>query len=583
MFPGLYFEQLQDTGLNDSRCNARLPLLLQPRVICLMPETRNIYTPVPQEVSQVCGEVLNSLAERTGRKDFLRVVAESLYPVCRFSWLTISLREQPEEMFADFSNPDKIHINPLAPVMPRSLTSTIAEYVHDTRESLIIPDCVEYFIDMASPPIFQQSAASTISLPLMLNNEIFASLHLGYENRPDNLYKLASFVSQICPSVAAGLGVVRSLERMRGTSEAPESGERTDPLSETFDATVVFRSRAMNAVIRQLNVLTNLDVPVLLLGETGTGKSMIARHIHDNSLRKSGRFVRVNCPSLASSLFESEMFGHAKGSFTGATKNRVGRFELAHKGTLFLDEVAELSMDMQSKLLQVLDDSSFERVGESVPIMVDMRIVAATNVHIGEAISQGRLRGDLFHRISVYTIELPPLRQRPDDIPPLARVLSAQSAAKVGLPDLAYTHDVLTALCEYYWPGNTRELSNLVTRLVIAQSVHGEITRPLIKEAIDQSESYFLAENAITGSLISNGAQRPAAKAQPEINNELTSLADAERQHILKILEHTGGVVSGPKGAARVLGLPRSTLINRMNKLGIRASASAQAGSCESS
>lgn len=536
-----------------------------------MPETRNVYTPVPPEVSQVSGELLNSLTERTGRKDFLRAVAQSLHPICRFSWLTVYLREHPEEMFADFSNPDKVHINPLAPVLPRSLTSTMAEYVQDTREPLIIPDCVEYFIDMASPPIFQQSVASSISLPLILNNEIFASLHLGYENRPDNLYKLASFVSQVCPTVAAGLGVVRSLERMRGSRELPESDELPDSSPDiSFDAAVVFRSQAMREVIRQLSVLTNLDVPVLLLGETGTGKSMIARHIHNNSLRKNGRFVRVNCPSLASSLFESEMFGHAKGSFTGATKNRIGRFELAHKGTLFLDEVAELSLDMQSKLLQVLDDSSFERVGESVPIMVDMRIVAATNVHIGEAISLGRLRSDLFHRISVYTIELPPLRQRPDDIPPLAKVLSAQSAARVGLPDLEYTPNVLTAICEYYWPGNTRELSNLMTRLVITQSVHGELTRPLIKEVIDQSESYFLAENTSVRLAGSIGRRRPARESEPA--GDLVSLAEMERCYILKILEHTGGVISGPKGAARILGLPRSTLIHRMRKLGIQAS-----------
>jgi transcriptional regulator with GAF, ATPase, and Fis domain len=438
---------------------------------------------------------------------------------------------------------------------------------------LIIPDCAEYFISASPPPIFQHSAASVIALPLPLNNEIFATLHLGYETRPDNLYKLASFATHLCPTIAACLGVVLSVEVMRHERILPEPGEMPPVPESAFDALVTFHSQAMRDVVRQLDALTNIDVPVLLLGETGTGKSMIARHIHDNSTRASARFVRVNCPSLASSLFESEMFGHAKGSFTGATKNRVGRFELAHKGTLFLDEVAELSLDMQSKLLQVLDDSSFERVGESTPIMVDMRIVAATNVHIGEAISLGKLRSDLFHRISVYTIELPPLRQRPEDIPPLARTLSAQSAQRLGLPDLLYSGPVLRALSEYYWPGNTRELSNLITRLVICQNVHNGLTQALVRENIRQSESFFLAEAGgnPAAPMLPAGAPLEAAPIVIEKSGDSPSLADMERRHIQKVLEQAGGVVSGPRGAAKMLGLPRSTLLHRMRKLGLTA------------
>ncbi len=537
-----------------------------------MPTAASSYSPVPQEAAQINRELLNSMAERVGRKDFLRTLADALHPICGFSWLTLNFKEQREEMLADYSARDKRLLNPFSPVLPRSLTLTIAEYLQDTREALLIPDCVDYFIDAASPPIFQQSAASVIAFPLSLNNEIFATLHLGFENKPDNLYKVASFVSHLCPTVAACLGVVLSVETMRHGRAQPEPGEVPPPLEMSFDAAVIFRSQAMREVIRQVSVLTNLDVPVLLLGETGTGKSMIARHIHDHSLRAGGHFVRVNCPSLASSLFESEMFGHAKGSFTGATKNRIGRFELAHKGTLFLDEVAELSLDMQSKLLQVLDDSSFERVGESEPILVDMRIVAATNVHIGEAISQGRLRGDLFHRISVYTIEIPPLRQRPEDIPPLAKVLSAQTAARMGLPDLVYTPEVLAALSEYYWPGNTRELSNLMTRLVISQNVQGDLNAALVKEVIEQSESFFLAEKA--RGLAAGLRPRPEIpeEAGEGAEAEPATLAEMERRYILRVLTRTDGVIAGPKGAARILGLPRSTLINRMRKLGLSGS-----------
>lgn len=532
------------------------------------------YPSAAHDTAQINQALLDSLAERANRKDFLRTLAEALFPFCNFSWLTVSLDGQNECLSADFSSPGKEQINPFSAVPPNSLTASVTEYIRDTKSTLIIPDCLEYFMGMPTPPVFQHSAVSIIAFPLALNNEIVATLMLSYENRPDNLYKVAAFVNGVCATVAASLGVILSVEEMRQRRGIPDFSAEAPlpPLEQDFDASVVFRSPAMREVIRQISVLTNLDVPVLLLGETGTGKSMIARRIHDNSLRKNGHFVRVNCPSLAGSLFESEMFGHAKGSFTGATKNRVGRFELAHKGTLFLDEVAELSLDMQSKLLQVLDDSSFERVGESVPIMVDMRIVAATNVHIGEAISQGRLRSDLFHRISVYTIELPPLRQRPEDIAPLAMVLSAQSAARLGLSDIAYNHSVMSALSEYYWPGNTRELGNLMTRLVIVQSVNGELTPALVAEVLEQSESYFLAENA-QGKIIAppDKPQVWTPPAAPAEGVELATLADMEKRHIEKILRHTGGVIAGPRGAAKILGMPRSTLIHRMRKLGIQS------------
>ena len=515
--------------------------------------------------------LISGLAAKTGRLEFLSELAEALHPICRFSWLAITFRDQRDGLLADYSGPRR-KLNPFAPILPWSVNLALAEAVQAARDTLIIPNCVEYFLNQSPPPVFQFSLTSAIALPLILNDEVFASLQVGYEAQPEALDRLAVAVDGFRQTVAAALGVILLLERGRRDRQAqepPAARPQNRPESELrLDDGPVFRSPAMRQVFRQMSILTKLDVPVLLLGETGTGKSMIARHIHEKSPRAAGHFVRVNCPSLASGLFESEMFGHAKGSFTGATRNRIGRFELAHNGTLFLDEVAELSMDMQSKLLQVLDDSSFERVGESEPILVDMRIVAATNAHMGEAISQGRLRADLFHRISVYTIELPPLRQRPEDIEPLARVLSAQSADRLGLADLHYGPTVLAPLVNYYWPGNTRELRNLMTRLVIAQSVEGHLDSVRVKEVIMQSESYFVAGNAGSRSPALSAVTEPAAP-EAETPAQVETLAQAERGHIMKVLERTGGVVSGPRGAARLLGLPRSTLLNRMKKLGI--------------
>ncbi len=494
----------------------------------------------------------------------MRLLAESLQPLCRFSWLAVCLSQPPEEMLADFSNPRRPAFHIPARLPSGSLLMALTDYTRQARRTLITNDCLDYFLDLPSPSVWQPSAAAAVSTPLFFEGEIFATLHLGYESRPEDLKRPAELLEEISAAASVSLALVVALERLDqggGLSQEPEAAASALDLS--LDEDMIFHSQAMLDLVRQINALSVLDVPVLLLGETGTGKSMIARHIHNKSLRREGRFVRVNCPSLSGTLFESEMFGHAKGSFTGATKSRMGRFELAHQGTLFLDEVAELSLEMQSKLLQVLDDRSFERVGESVPIMVDMRVVAATNVDIGQALGQGRLRGDLFHRLSVYTIELPPLRQRPDDIAPLAIFLSSRSAARLGLPDLDYSPELLSILSQYQWPGNTRELSNLMTRLVISQNVYGALNRKLVLEILEQSETYFLAQRGELG-----GRARQSGAEAGE-SQELVSLADLERQHILKVLAHTKGVIAGPKGAARILGLPRSTLLHRMRKLGL--------------
>lgn len=542
-----------------------------------MPDSVKSLPQMPPEAAEIGRQLLQSMSGAVVRADFLHTLAEALHPVCCFSWLTISIKdEEDQEMFADFSSTEQRFYNPCSVSYPQSLTLTMAEYCQDTVEILVVADCKQYFSEIYSHPVFSHNVTAAIAWPLSLNNVVFATLNLGYEDKPGDLDHIASFVSQLCPTVSTCLAVV--LSKDSSTIVRSEKAEVVDETVLSLDVQLnsdfVLRSQAMREVMRQVAVLTNLDIPVLLLGETGTGKSMIARHIHKRSLRaRYGQFVRVNCPSLASGLFESEMFGHAKGSFTGATKKRTGRFELAHKGTLFLDEVAELSMDMQSKLLQVLDDSSFERVGESEPLMIDMRIVAATNVHIGEALSQGRLRGDLFHRISVFTIELPPLRERSEDISPLAMNLSGKSSEKLGLPDVAYTQTILSTLSEYHWPGNTRELSNLMTRLVIAQNVHGCLSLPLVKEAIDQSESFFLAESSPNrpGPAVEEKVPQLPSPISHNLEEEPEdmSLAGMERNHILKVLAQTGGVISGPKGAARILGLPRSTLLHRMSKLGL--------------
>ncbi|QFY44102.1 PAS domain S-box protein [Candidatus Methylospira mobilis] len=305
---------------------------------------------------------------------------------------------------------------------------------------------------------------------------------------------------------------------------------------------IVSASAEMQAVFEQVRMVAITDTPVLLLGETGTGKELLARAIHELSDRRAALLVKVNCAALPSELIESELFGHEKGAFTGATQQRKGRFELANGGTLFLDEVGELTAAAQAKLLRVLQEQEFERVGGSVTLKVDVRIIAATNRSLADEIAQGRFRADLYYRLNVFPIEVPALRERSTDIPLLARFFLDKYARKFGKRIRDVSALSLRRLLEYSWPGNVRELQNVIERAVILSS------GPLLE----------------VGQLLASHKSDDDA-AQPGAE----TLAEVERSHILRTLEETGGVIAGPAGAAVRLGLNPNTLRSKMLKLGI--------------
>ncbi|HEY8159353.1 MAG TPA: sigma 54-interacting transcriptional regulator [Methylobacter sp.] len=300
-------------------------------------------------------------------------------------------------------------------------------------------------------------------------------------------------------------------------------------------------SKAMRTVMEQVRMVARTDTPVLLLGETGTGKELLARAIHEFSDRSAAIMVKVNCAALPAELIESELFGHEKGAFTGATQQRKGRFELADGGSLFLDELGELSLSAQAKLLRVLQEQEFERVGGSETIRVDVRVIAATNRNLAEEVSLGRFRSDLYYRLNVFPVEVPTLRQRVADIPLLARFFLTKYAKKFGkrFDDIDATG--LEQLKHYAWPGNVRELQNVIERAVILSQ------GPLLEIAPLQS-----------------------VRAQPEAaTGKLPTLEAVEREHITRTLEATGWQISGAKGAAAILGMNPNTLRSRMLKLGI--------------
>ncbi|MEX1300745.1 MAG: sigma-54 dependent transcriptional regulator, partial [Desulfotignum sp.] len=306
-----------------------------------------------------------------------------------------------------------------------------------------------------------------------------------------------------------------------------------------------YSSPQMNEIMGVVKRVAEVDAPVFITGETGTGKDFLARFIHHVSPRKDHMFVKVNCPAMPPTLFESELFGHARGAFTGADTSRVGRFEMADRGTIFLDEVGELPQSQQVKLLQVLQENRFERVGDSRSIEANFRLISATNRDPMESIQQGRLRNDLYYRLNIIQIHVPPLRDRAEEIPLLIEKITEKVSSQFHQPQPAYTRASLDLLNAYHWPGNVRELKNFVKRMIILKP--GEEVRPADIESMLQIP-------------------------QPGMEDKKTvqTLADSERQAIVQALIQCNGVIGGKSGAARLLDVPRSTLQYRMKKYQIK-------------
>lgn len=325
---------------------------------------------------------------------------------------------------------------------------------------------------------------------------------------------------------------------------------------------IVGESPPIRRVLAELEQVAPSDVTVLLLGETGTGKELLARALHERSGRAARPFVPVNCAALPEQLVESELFGYERGAFTGAQMRKAGRFELAHRGTLFLDEIGDLPPNAQAKLLRVLQDGEVHRVGSTQPTKVDVRVVAATNQDLTARVAERAFRDDLFYRLSVFPIRVPPLRERPEDIPLLARHLAVQCAKRLGKRMTAIDEHAISVLTSYAWPGNVRELQNVIERAVIL-TADGILTTESIR--VDNDGAAPLARASATSA--SSAGPMPPAPAEPA---SVPTLADAERQAIVQALRNAEGRVSGPDGAAALLGLKPTTLHAKMKKLGVR-------------
>lgn len=399
---------------------------------------------------------------------------------------------------------------------------------------------------------------SGCSVPLICHDQVLGTINVGSMRESAFTRRDAELLEQIAGQVA--IAVQNALNFQRAERERDHNKLLLDEVAalknklaseklyleeeiqtEYNFEEIIGQSAALKKILQQVATVAPTDSAVLLCGETGTGKELIARAIHNLSHRRERTLVKLNCAAIPTGLLESELFGHEKGAFTGAIAQRVGRFELANKGTLLLDEVGEIPLDLQPKLLRVLQEHEFERLGSSRTIKTDARLIAATNVDLPQMVSEKKFRSDLFYRLNVFPITIPPLRERVDDIPLLIGYFAQKHALRMNKRVHKIPKQTVDALCNYPWPGNVRELENFMERSVILSS-GSELQAPL-------------GELKVTTSV---------AVAGPR------SMEDMERRHIAEILDQTRGVIGGKGGAAEILGLPSSTLRNRMKKLGLK-------------
>jgi formate hydrogenlyase transcriptional activator len=343
------------------------------------------------------------------------------------------------------------------------------------------------------------------------------------------------------------LSVIRDLTQKKEAEEALVRSEQEKRYLEEelitthqFDE-IVGESSALKRVLKQVEDVATTDATVLILGETGTGKELIARAIHELSTRRDHAFVKLNCSAIPSGLLESELFGHEKGAFTGAIAQKIGRLELAHQGTFFLDEVGDLPLELQPKILRALQEKEFERVGGTRTIPVNVRLVAATNRDLTKLVKEGQFRSDLYYRLRVFPVTIPPLRDRRDDIPLLVSYFLSSHAKRMGRHIETIPADTMKTLVKWQWPGNVRELENFMERSVILSP------GPVLRAPLAELEAL----------------EELAPSADP-------NLEAAEREHILRVLRECKGMIGGARGAAERLGVKRTTLNSKMKKMGIK-------------
>jgi formate hydrogenlyase transcriptional activator len=493
-------------------------------------------------------EITNAVISKTSNQDFFNALTSEFKKHFPCDRVSINLYDEKHQSLQYFTQANGVGPDSISHQDRRPLKGSIAKMAIQSRNPVIIDDLTQYSDLSIIGELIKAGLTSTMAFPLIVREKVLGTLHFSFRTPPGHISELTDLLEEVSRQVAIAVENLVAYKRLKDEKQHLELEKRyLIGASEAYKPeNFYYVSPQMTELMDLIKRVAEIDAPVLLTGETGTGKDYLARYIHHISPRRDHMFIKVNCPAIPASLFESELFGHAKGAFTGAASHRVGRFEMGDKGTVFLDEIGELPAGLQAKLLQVLQEHRFERVGDNRQIEADFRLIAATNRDPEKSIRQGKLRKDLYYRLNIIRIHVPALRDRREDIPVLVERLTENEADLIHQPAPIYTPPALDLLGAYQWPGNVRELKNLVKRMIILKPEKKVLVSD-IEKMIDMGES--------------GGAMEAVA---------ISTLAESERQAIEKALISCRGVIGGEKGAARLLGVPRSTLQYRMKKYGLK-------------
>ena len=492
--------------------------------------------------------ITNAVLSRLDIDELVSEVAKEIHRYFRIDAISVVLRSNRKGKLNIYSTHYLDASHPVHDQSEVDEAGTLTERVFKSKEMLLL-NLHEH--DPLAPyekmlfEMWDNKIQTLCLLPLMSGNTLLGVLKLAQCDEKvfttTNLKLLRQIAERVSIAIDNALAY-REIQRLkeRLVDENLALTEQLNNVESEFGE-IIGRSEAMNSVLKQVEMVAHSDSTVLILGETGTGKELIARAIHNLSGRNSRRMVKMNCAAMPAGLLESDLFGHERGAFTGASAQRIGRFELADKSSLFLDEVGDMPVELQPKLLRVLQEQEFERLGSNKLIHTDVRLIAATNRDLKQMVADREFLSDLYYRLNVFPIHLPPLRERPDDIPLLVKAFTFKIARRLGRNIDSIPAETLRLLSRMEWPGNVRELENVIERAVL-------LTR---------------------GSVLQLSLPEMNIEPQPLAAEVLPEEGEDEYQLIVRVLKESNGVVAGPKGAAQRLGLKRTTLLSRMKRLGI--------------
>ncbi|ASK73612.1 TPA: formate hydrogenlyase transcriptional activator FlhA [Klebsiella michiganensis] len=492
--------------------------------------------------------ITNAVLSRLDIDELVSEVAKEIHRYFRIDAISVVLRSNRKGKLNIYSTHYLDASHPVHDQSEVDEAGTLTERVFKSKEMLLLNlhqhDPLAPYEKMLFE-MWDNKIQTLCLLPLMSGNTLLGVLKLAQCDEKvfttTNLKLLRQIAERVSIAIDNALAY-REIQRLkeRLVDENLALTEQLNNVESEFGE-IIGRSEAMNSVLKQVEMVAQSDSTVLILGETGTGKELIARAIHNLSGRNSRRMVKMNCAAMPAGLLESDLFGHERGAFTGASAQRIGRFELADKSSLFLDEVGDMPVELQPKLLRVLQEQEFERLGSNKLIHTDVRLIAATNRDLKQMVADREFRSDLYYRLNVFPIHLPPLRERPEDIPLLVKAFTFKIARRLGRNIDSIPAETLRLLSRMEWPGNVRELENVIERAVL-------LTR---------------------GSVLQLSLPEMSIETEPLAAEVLPEEGEDEYQLIVRVLKESNGVVAGPKGAAQRLGLKRTTLLSRMKRLGI--------------